>query len=138
MSKLNCIAACLEADEKGADEGIMLDPNGNVSTCNSTNLFIVRNTEVWTSTGEYCLPGVTRSNIIKICKENQITVYEKDFSINELKSADEIFVTGTFAGVIPAIMVDKKVIGDGKRGMITEQLFKLYKQKIRNKYLIEK
>ena len=138
LSKLNCIAACLEADEKGADEGIMLDPNRFVSTCNSTNLFIVRNNEVWTSSGEYCLPGVTRGNIIKICKENNIPVFEKDYTQEDLKSADEIFVTGTFAGVIPAVVVDKKKIGDGKRGQITERLFKLYKQKIEDSYPIGK
>ena len=116
----------------------MLDPNGFVSTCNSTNLFIVKNNEVWTSSGEYCLPGVTRGNIIKICKDNKIPVFEKDYSQKDLKSADEIFVTGTFAGVIPAVEVDKKKIGNGKRGKITEELFKLYKQKIEDKYPIGK
>ena len=130
LSKLNCIAACLEADKKGADEGIMLDPNGFVSTCNSTNLFIVKNNEVWTSTGEYCLPGITRGNIIKICKENKIPVYEKNYSFKDLENADEIFVTGTFSGVIPAISVNKKNINSGKPGEISKKLFSLYKEKI--------
>jgi len=137
LSKLNCITACIEADENDADEGIMLDPKGNVSTCNSTNLFIARDGEIWTSTGEYCLPGVTRGNIIKICKGNNIPIFEKDFSKEELISADEIFVTGTFAGVIPVVKVDKKIIGLGKRGVLTQKLFKLYKQKIEENYPIK-
>jgi branched-chain amino acid aminotransferase len=106
LSKLNCILACIEADKAGADEGIMLDINGNVSTCNSTNFFIVRKGEVWTSKGIYCLPGVTRKMVISICRENNIPIYEKDFKIEDVHSADEIFVTGTFAGIIPAIEVD--------------------------------
>jgi branched-chain amino acid aminotransferase len=134
LSKLNCIVACLEAEEKGADEGIMLDPHGFVSTCNSTNLFIVKNSEVWTSTGEYCLPGVTRGNIIKICKEVGIPLFEKNYMIDDLKNADEIFITGTFAGVIPAIKVDDGLINSGKIGKLTSTLFKLYKQKIEDKY----
>ena len=116
----------------------MLDPNGHVSTCNSTNLFIVKNNEVWTSTGDYCLPGVTRRNIIQICRENKILVFEKNYKIEDLKSADEIFVTGTFAGVIPAIKIDNEIIGNGKRGRITKKLFKFYKQKIEDKYPLEK
>ena len=134
LSKLNCIAACLEAEEKGADEGIMLDPHGFVSTCNSTNLFIVKNSEVWTSTGKYCLPGVTRGNIIKICKEVEIPLFEKNYMIDDLKNADEIFITGTFAGVIPAVKVDDGLINSGKIGKLTSTLFKLYKQKIEDKY----
>ena len=78
LSKHNCIAACIEAAKLGADEGIMLDPKNNVSTCNSTNLFIVRNNEVWTSKGVYCLKGVTRKTIIRICKENSLKIFEKD------------------------------------------------------------
>ena len=130
LSKLNCIFGCLEADEKGFDEGIMLDMNGNVSTCNSTNFFIVKNGEVWTSTGEYCLPGITRGNIIKLCRENHIPVFEKNFQMKDVYSANEVFVTGTFAGVIPAIQVDDISIGNGNSGLITEKLYHLYKSKI--------
>jgi branched-chain amino acid aminotransferase len=134
LSKLNCIFGCLEADEKGFDEGIMLDMNGNVSTCNSTNFFIVKNGEVWTSTGEYCLPGITRGNIIKLCRENHIPVFEKNFQMKDVYSANEIFVTGTFAGVIPAIQVDDTYIGNGNSGLITEKLYHLYKSKIATLY----
>ena len=134
LSKLNCIFGCLEADEKGFDEGIMLDMNGNVSTCNSTNFFIVKNGEVWTSTGEYCLPGITRGNIIKLCRENHIPVFEKNFQMNDVYSADEVFVTGTFAGVIPAVQVDDTSIGNGNSGLITEKLYHLYKSKIATLY----
>ena len=134
LSKLNCIFGCLEAYEKGFDEGIMLDMNGNISTCNSTNFFIVRNGEVWTSTGKYCLPGITRGNIIKLCHENHVPVFEKNFQIRDVYSADEVFVTGTFAGVIPAIQVDDVSIGNGNFGIITERLYHLYKSKITTIY----
>ena len=134
LSKLNCIFGCLEADEKGFDEGIMLDMNGNISTCNSTNFFLVRNGEVWTSTGKYCLPGITRGNIIRICHENHFPVFEKNFQIGDVYSADEVFVTGTFAGVIPAIQVDDVSIGNGNFGIITERLYHLYKSKITTIY----
>ena len=126
LSKHNCIAACIEATKLGADEGIMLDPKNNVSTCNSTNLFIVRNNEVWTSKGVYCLKGVTRGTIIRICKEYNIKIYEKDFSYEELYSADEVFVTGTFAGVIPVVKVGDKVLSNSKIGRITKQLQEYY------------
>ena len=134
LSKLNCIAACLEANEYGADEGIMLDPNGFVSTCNSTNLFIVKNGEVWTSNGDFCLPGITRGNVIQICKENKIPIFEKNYTFEDLITADEIFVTGTFAGVIPAIKVNKTKINNGISGDLTNLLFQLYKQKIEENY----
>ena len=134
LSKLNCIFGCLEADEKGFDEGIMLDMNGNISTCNSTNFFIVKNGEVWTSTGKYCLPGITRGNIIRLCHENHIPVFEKNFQIRGVYSADEVFVTGTFAGVIPAIQVDDITIGNGNTGLITKKLYHLYKSKIATLY----
>ena len=134
LSKLNCIFACIEADKKGADEGLMMDVNGNVSTCNSTNFFIIKNKEVWTSTGEYCLPGVTRGAIIQLCKENNIPIYEKDFLVADVLNTDEAFVTGTFAGVIPAVSLDGKTIGNGKRGPMTETFFNLYKNKIEKLY----
>ena len=126
LSKHNCIAACIEAAKLGADEGIMLDPKNNVSTCNSTNLFIVRNNEVWTSKGMYCLKGVTRKTIIRICKENSLKIFEKDFSYPEVESADEVFVTGTFAGVIPVVKVGDKVISNSKIGEITKLLQDYY------------
>ena len=134
LSKLNCIFACIEADKLGADEGLMLDINGNVSTCNSTNFFIVKNDEVWTSTGEFCLPGITRKKIIQLCKSNKIPVYEKNFKVDDISKADEAFVTGTFAGVIPVICLDKRMINDGKRGKMTQRLFDLYKSEINKLY----
>ena len=122
LSKHNCISACNEADQLGVDEGLMLDPHDFVSTCNSTNFFIVRDEEVWTSTGEYCLNGVTRGSIIRLCKEYNIPVYEKNFNVEDVHTAAEVFVTGTFAGVIPVISVDGNIIGNGTRGSITESL----------------
>ena len=130
LSKLNCITACIEADRAGADEGIMLDINDNVSTCNSTNFFIVKKGKVWTSTGEYCLPGVTRKAVIDICRQNQMTIFEKDFSIEEVHSADEAFVTGTFAGIIPAVEINGQVMSRGVRGDITHMLQDLYSEKL--------
>ena len=122
LSKHNCIAACIEADKMGVDEGLMLDPNGYVSTCNSTNFFMIKNNEVWTSNGQHCLNGVTRHSVIDICKKKQILIKEKQFSINEVHEADEVFVTGTFAGIIPVRSVDGNTIGNGTRGPLTEQL----------------
>ena len=122
LSKHNCIAACIEADKMGVDEGLMLDPDGYVSTCNSTNFFMIKNNEVWTSNGQHCLNGVTRHSVIDICKNKQIPIKEKQFSINEVHEADEVFVTGTFAGIIPVRSVDGNTIGNGTRGPLTEQL----------------
>ena len=130
LSKHNCIAACIEAEKKGADEGLMLDPNGYVSTCNSTNFFIVRNGEVWTSTGEYCLKGITRSVVIDLCKENSISIFEKNFSIDDVYTADEVFVTGTFAGLIPVIEIDGRQISAGQRGEYTKKLQNHYKDQL--------
>ena len=134
LSKLNCIAACIEADEAGVDEGIMLDIRGNVSTCNSTNFFILRKGEVWTSTGEFCLPGVTRQVVIDLCRVNKISIEEKDFTIADVHSADEAFVTGTFAGIIPAIEIDGQAISGGVRGEITHMLQDLYDEKLAHLY----
>ena len=122
LSKHNCIAACIEADKMGVDEGLMLDPDGYVSTCNSTNFFMVKSNEVWTSNGQHCLNGVTRHSVIDICKRKQIPIKEKQFSVNEVHEADEVFVTGTFAGIIPVRSVDGNTIGNGTRGLLTEQL----------------
>jgi branched-chain amino acid aminotransferase len=125
-SKLNCVISCIQATKAGADEALMLDPQGFVSTCNSTNFFIVRNDQVWTSTGRYCLNGITRGNIIEICKRSNIEVFEKDFSLFEVYSADEAFVTGTFGGVVYVSEVDGRVIGDGQMGPMTRRLRALY------------
>ena len=122
LSKHNCIAACIEADKMGVDEGLMLDPDGYVSTCNSTNFFMIKNNEVWTSNGQHCLNGITRHSVIDICKKKQIPIKEKQFSINEVHEADEVFVTGTFAGIIPVRSVDGNTIGNGTRGPLTEKL----------------
>ena len=134
LSKFNCIQACIEADRLGADEGLMFDMNGYVSTCNSTNFFIVRKSEVWTSTGEYCLNGVTRGAIITLCKSNDIEVYEKNFIIDDVHSADEAFVTGTFAGVLPVTKIDQHMLSNGKKGTITDRLQRLYKVEVNNLY----
>jgi branched-chain amino acid aminotransferase len=125
-SKLNCITACIQATEAGANEGLMLDPHGFVATCNSTHFFIVRKGEVWTSTGDYCLGGITRGNVIRICREQGIPVFEKNFSLTEVYGAEEAFVTGTFAGVVPAQTIDGRVITSG-RGPMVERLQGLYK-----------
>lgn len=125
-SKLNCVISCIQATKAGADEALMLDPHGFVSTCNSTNFFIVHNDQVWTSTGKYCLNGITRGNIIELCKRNEIEVYEKDFSLFDVYSADEAFVTGTFGGVAHVAEVDGRIIGDGSIRVTTRRLKELY------------
>ena len=133
-SKLNCITACIQAAKAGADEALMLDPHGFVATCNSTHFFIVRKGEVWTSTGDYCLGGITRANVIKLCNQNDIPVYQKNFSLTEVYGADEAFVTGTFAGLAPVAEIDGRVISagwdgnqsDGQRGPMVEKLQQLY------------
>jgi branched-chain amino acid aminotransferase len=125
-SKLNCVISCIQAAKAGANEALMLDPQGFVSTCNSTNFFIVRNEQVWTSTGQYCLNGITRGNIIELCKRNQIEIFEKAFSLFEVYSADEAFATGTFGEVAYVSEVDGRVIGDGRMGPMTRRLKALY------------
>ena len=105
-SKLNDITACIQAYTAGADEALMLDPHGFVATCNSTHFFVVRGGEVWTSTGMYCLGGITRANVLRVCRDNGIPAQERSFSLTEVYSADEAFVTGTFAGVVPVHTVD--------------------------------
>lgn len=123
-SKLNCILACIQAHEAGADEGLMLDPHGFVATCNSTHFFIVRGGEVWTSSGDYCLPGITRGNVLRLCRENGIPCFEKNFALRQVYSADEAFVTGTFGGLTPVGTVDGRTIGP--RGPVTDRLQQLY------------
>ena len=130
-SKLNCITACIQAAKAGADEALMLDPHGFVATCNSTHFFIVRDGQVWTSSGDYCLDGITRRNVINLCKENAIDVYERNFSLTDVYGADEAFVTGTFAGVAPAVEIDGRTIGTGKPGPMVAQLRGLYRDRIK-------
>jgi branched-chain amino acid aminotransferase len=124
-SKLNCISACIQATKAGADEALMLDPHGFVATCNSTHFFIVRRGEVWTSSGDYCLAGITRANVLRLCRENSITAYEKNFSLTEAYGAEEAFVTGTYAGIAPVIEIDGRSISAG-RGPMVERLQQLY------------
>jgi len=126
-SKLNCITACIQAYTAGADEALMLDPHGFVATCNSTHFFIVRRGEVWTSSGDYCLGGITRSNVIRLCREAGIPVFEMNFSLTDVYGADEAFVTGTFAGVVPVHTIDGRPIQDG-RGPMVERLQGLYRE----------
>ncbi len=125
-SKLNDIAACIQAYTAGADEALMLDPHGFVATCNSTHFFIVEEREVWTSDGRFCLAGITRSNVLRVCREDGITARETTFSLTDVYSAQEAFVTGTFAGVVPVRTVDGRTIGTGERGPMVERLQRLY------------
>lgn len=111
-SKLNCIQACIQAAKAGADEALMLDPQGFVATCNSTHFFIVRRGEVWTSSGDYCLGGITRGNIIRLCEQEGIPILQKNFSLTDVYGSEEAFVTGTFAGVSPVRSVDGRALGD--------------------------
>ncbi len=129
-SKLNCILACIQADKAGADEGLMLDADGFVATCNSTHFFIVRDGEVWTSPPDYCLGGITRGNIIRICQEAGIPVREKRFSLFDVYSADEAFVTGTFAGVTPVREVDGRNI-EHVGGPMAQRITGLYQELVK-------
>ena len=128
-SKLNCITACIQAAKAGADEALMLDPHGFVATCNSTHFFIVRRGAVWTSTGDYCLAGITRANVLALCRENGITAREKNFSLTEVYAAEEAFVTGTYAGIVPVTEVDGRRISAG-RGPTVVRLQQLYRELI--------
>ena len=128
-SKLNCITACIQAAQAGADEALMLDPHGFVATCNSTHFFIVRKGEVWTSSGDYCLCGITRANVLELSRENGIVAREKNFSLTDVYGADEAFVTGTFAGVVPVYEIDGRHMSDG-RGPMVERLQGLYRARI--------
>ena len=129
-SKLHEVIALVQAIEAGADEALMLDPTGAVATCNATNFFIVKNGQVWTSTGEYCLNGITRELVIEIARENGLKAFEKPFSLTDVYSADEAFVTGTFGGLTPVTKVDGRTIADGKIGSATLLLQGLYKEAV--------
>ena len=128
-SKLNCILACIQATKAHADEALMLDPHGFVATCNSTHFFIARDGEVWTSSGDFCLDGITRRNIINLCKDNDIKVFERNFTLADVYGADEAFITGTFAGLSAVAQVDGRTIGSGQKPMLA-RLQKLYIQLI--------
>jgi branched-chain amino acid aminotransferase len=124
-SKLNCILACLQATKAGADEALMLDPHGFVATCNSTHFFIVRKGEVWTSTGRYCLRGITRGKVIEVAESLGLRVREKDFSLTEVYGAAEAFCTGTFAGIVPVREIDGRTYVIP--GTVTERLTAAYR-----------
>jgi len=126
-SKLNCILACIAAQKAGADEALMLDVHGFVNTTNACNFFIVRRGEVWTSTGDYCMNGITRGKVIELCRANGIPVHERNFSLVDTYSADEAFLTGTFGAQTPVGEIDGRVIGTGQMGPMTERLRGLYK-----------
>jgi branched-chain amino acid aminotransferase len=126
-SKLNCILACIAAEKAGADEALMLDVHGFVNTTNACNFFIVRKGEVWTSTGDYCMNGITRQKVIDLCRANGIPVYERNFSLVDTYGADEAFLTGTFGAQTPVSEIDGRVIGTGDMGPVTERIRGLYK-----------
>ena len=126
-SKLNCILACIAAEKAGADEALMLDIHGFVNTTNACNFFIVRKNAVWTSTGDYCMNGITRQKVIDLCLGNDIPIYERNFSLVDTYGADEAFLTGTFGAQTPVIELDGRSIGDGGMGPVTTKIRELYK-----------
>ena len=127
-SKLNCVLACIQAEKAGADEALMLDPHGFVNTTNACNFFIVRRGEVWTSTGDYCLPGITRAKTLALCRDHGVPVFERNFSLVEAYGAEEAFVTGTFGGQTPVAELDGRRYGDGTAGPVTRRLRALYRE----------
>ena len=127
-SKLNCILACIAAEKAGADEALMLDVHGFVNTTNACNFFIVRKGEVWTSTGDYCMNGITRQKVIDICRANDIPVHERNYSLVDTYGADEAFLTGTFGAQTPVGEIDGRVIGSGEMGPVTRRIRALYKE----------
>ncbi len=129
-SKLHEVIALVQAVEAGADEALMLDINGFVSTCNATNFFMIKNGEVWTSTGQYCMNGITRGKIIEVGRRAGLTVLEKNFSLTDVYDADEAFVTGTFGGVTPVNKIDGRTIGTAGIGPVSQYLHELYEAEI--------
>jgi branched-chain amino acid aminotransferase len=129
-SKLNDITACIQAYTAGADEALMLDPHGFVATCNSTHFFIVRRGELWTSSGDFNLGGITRGTVLRTARESGIAAYEKNFSLTDVYGAEEAFVTGTFAGLVPVREVDGRVIGDLAERPVTDRLRDLYREAV--------
>jgi len=132
LSKLNCILASIEANKLGYDEGIMNDMHGFISTCNSTNLFFIKNNKIITSKGKYCLNGITRSKTIKVCKENNIPCYEKNFTFKDIEDCQEAFVTGTFGGIVPVSILENKSLHSIDRESLTNKIRKLYLKDIKN------
>ena len=126
-SKLNCILACIAAEKAGADEALMLDIHGFVNTTNACNFFIVRKGQVWTSTGDYCMNGITRKKVIDLCRANAIPVFERNFTLVDTYSAEEAFLTGTFGAQTPVNTIDGRTIGTGEMGPITQRIRSLYK-----------
>ncbi|XOV95167.1 MAG: aminotransferase class IV [Bacteroidota bacterium] len=129
-SKLHEVQALIQALNAGADEALMLDVNGFVSTCNATNFFMVKHNEVWTSTGEYCMNGITRGNVIELCRNNGTVCHEKNFSLVDVYDADEAFVTGTFGGLTPVVKIDGRIIGNGNQGPVTIRIRNWYENLI--------
>ena len=125
-SKLNCVIACLQAEQAGADEGLMLDPHGFVNTTNACNFFIVKKGAVWTSTGDYCMNGITRQHVIDLCRENDIPVFERNYSLVDTYGADEAFMTGSFGGLTPVGGIDQRQLPTAP-GPVTQRLSALYK-----------
>tara|TARA_X000001036_G_scaffold359925_1_gene342728 strand:+ start:28559 stop:29476 length:918 start_codon:yes stop_codon:yes gene_type:complete len=132
LSKLNCILASIEANKLGYDEGIMNDMNGNISTCNSTNLFFIKDDSVLTSTGEYCLNGITRGKAISVCNQNSIVCSETNFTFQDIKDCNEAFVTGTFAGIIPVSQLEDRKLDSTNSNSLVHKIRKLYNQKIQD------
>jgi branched-chain amino acid aminotransferase len=126
-SKLNCITACIQATKAGCDEALMLDPHGFVATCNSTHFFIVRRGELWTSTGNYCLDGITRRKVLSLAADAALVVRERNFTLTDVYNAQEAFVTGTFAGLVPVRSVDGRPVGDGRERPVLAQLRTAYR-----------
>jgi branched-chain amino acid aminotransferase len=129
-SKLNDVTACIQAHTAGADEALMLDPHGFVATCNSTHFFIVRRGELWTSSGDYCLGGITRGIVLEVARAAGIPTHERNFSLTDVYGADEAFVTGTFAGLVPVREVDGRTIGDGGGRLVMDRLLALYREAV--------
>jgi len=127
-SRLNLITALWQAIDAGADEALMLDPHGQVSSCNATNFFFTRQGEAYTSTGEYCFNGITRGNVIALCHANRIPVHLGDFTFDEVYAADEAFVTGTFGGITPVREIDNRALRGGVPGTMTQRIRDLYAQ----------
>ena len=130
-SKLNCVLACIAAEKAGADEALMLDVHGFVNTTNACNFFMVRRGEVWTSTGDYCLHGITRGKVIELCRREGIACHERNFTLVDAYSAEEAFLTGTFGAQTPVGSIDGRVIGEGAMGPVTERIRGLYAEALR-------
>lgn len=125
-SKLNCVTAAIQAEKLGADEALMLDPQGFVATCNSTHFFVVRGDELWTSAPTYILEGITRAKVLQVARAHGMVAREHPFALRKVYSADEAFCTGTFGGLMPVVEVDGRRIGAGTRGPVTERLQSWY------------